>query len=426
MQKNRGTAHLRRNGRSNAIHSPVLPRRGTTAGVWYDQLPLAILSAVLVRCGLAAFGVGLVRSKHAASTAGRAIVELCFAIFAYWLIGATFAEPGNTWGRGIINIQLNTAVGIEPWHVPQFMGMVAVVLVGGLLGGVLAERIRFWPVMIATAVLGAVVVPVAAGWTAPTGGFLAGRVTLAPVALPLIAASAFAWMALRAVGARLGKYRRDGSTALIPGHNLPLSLIGAMLAWLGLAVLAVSSGGADRVLPATAAAGVVASVVTQLKLGKPDIGLIVIGVLGSAVAVLCGAPALAEHHWLAVPIGAAAGAVVPYFAYLFELRLKQDDPSSQLAILGVGAAIGVLVCGPWAEEAGHWYVRLGFTAIGCGAAVAWGAVIGWATFAILKRTTKLRASEADEFDGLDLAEHDVSAYPDFQQNTIRSFHMREA
>jgi Amt family ammonium transporter len=169
---------------------------------------------------------------------------------------------------------------------------------------------------------------------------------------------------------------------------------------------------------------VAATVATQLKFGRPDIGLVLTGVLGAAVSVtVLNIPPGVTH----VLVGLAAGLAVPHFAVLIDTRYRLDDPPAGIAIFGIGGAVGMLAGG--LLYPGDAVTRLKLVAVaslGIVVTAAWAAVVGWVLFAILKRFTRLRVREADEFDGLDLAEHDVAAYPDFQQNTIRSFHMREA
>jgi len=409
--------------------SPAMVRRGKTIGVWIEHFPFMVVMALLARVGLSVFGIGQVRSKHAASTAGRAIVELCFLTFAYWAIGVMFVEPaGST--NGVVGIEPKAAIGLTSWGFAACAALFPVILLSGMSSGLLAERVRFWPAMIACVVLGGVTIPIAAGWMAvipkADGAFTRFLELQLPIALPLVSAMAFGWMALGAVGARTGKYRRDGSTALIPAHNLPVAMVGALIAIVGLSGLVIPWSGPDKIIPAIAFAGVVAACVTQWKFGKPDIGLITLAVVGAAVAMVCAGVSPGAPGWACVLMGGVAGAVVPHFAYVFEMTFKRDDPSGQLAVLGVGAAIGAIYGSVWATGGDPWFIRLTAALAGVLVAGLWGVLTGWFTLIVLKKVTKLRASEADEFDGLDLAEHDVSAYPDFQQNTIRSFHMREA
>ena len=150
--------------------------------------------------------------------------------------------------------------------------------------------------------------------------------------------------------------------------------------------------------------------------------LVLTGLLGGVVAVSAGA-AVVYPIW-AIVIGGVAGVLVPLAAVELDLRLRVDDPTGGVAIHLVGGAWGTLAAGLFSGRgiAGT-FQSVGVQLVGLATALA---VAGGVTFAaLLLLGSRVRASESDEFDGLDLAEHDIGAYPDFQQNSIRSYHLRE-
>ena len=111
-----------------------------------------------------------------------------------------------------------------------------------------------------------------------------------------------------------------------------------------------------------------------------------------------------------------------------DLVWKVDDPTGAVAIHGVGGAWGLLatgLLGSW-ENSGGWLRRVGAQCLGLLIAAAVAAIAAALLFIILKRCVALRSLEEHEFDGLDLAEHDIGSYPDFQQTMIKSYHLREA
>jgi Amt family ammonium transporter len=277
--------------------------------------------------------------------------------------------------------------------------------------------------MLAAAAMGLLAMPLPLRWM-DGDGWLAqlGVVGIDPFP---IAAAAFAFVGIKAIGPRLNKYHRDGSTSLIPAHSLPLAIIGGAVVTLALIGLtSLRTMRLDLSLAAVAAGGLATALATQVKYNRPDLGLIMTGLLGAAVAIYC--LNVRPSPWW-VLIGAIAGLVVPHFAVYIDTNLKLDDPPASLAIFGVGGALGMLAGGLLhAGDPMDRLTALGAAAIAIVAIAAWAAAVGWVVFGLLKRFTRLRVREADEFDGLDLAEHDIGAYPDFQQNTIRSFHMREA
>ena len=163
----------------------------------------------------------------------------------------------------------------------------------------------------------------------------------------------------------------------------------------------------------------------QLRYGKPDVLLTLMGLLGALVSITAGAGAVAPH-W-AVLIGAVGGLLVPLASVYIDLIIRIDDPAGGVAVHAVGGAWGVLAVGMLAPGSLVERLRhLGVQALGLLVITGLAATCSFGLFEALRRTVGLRSKEADEFDGLDLAEHDIGAYPDFQQNSIRSYHLREA
>src|SRR5207253_3116204 len=235
------------------------------------------------------------------------------------------------------------------------------------------------------------------------------------------------------IGPRNGKYNRDGSSNGIPGHSAPLASIGAILMFVGWApaVLGMSSIVSEEevlirtsnVLLAAAAGGLASLLFCYHRYGKPDVHLTIVGFLGALVAVSA-SPGTA-NHW-AVFIGAIAGIIVPLAAIHIDLTHKIDDPTSGISIHAISAIWGIIAAG--ALAGGSFIARikqLGVQLLGLAAIAALTIILSGALLFLLKATVGLRSKEADEFDGLDLAEHDIGAYPDFQQTMIKSYHLRE-
>jgi len=243
------------------------------------------------------------------------------------------------------------------------------------------------------------------------------------------------------VGPRAGKYNRDGSANGIPGHSVPLVVLGVTLmvaAWVPYVAGASLRNGAGRldedavvamaafnVLVAGASGGAAALVLGRLRYGKPDVFLTSSGALGGLVAISASAPVVGSLA--AAVIGALAGVIVPTATVWLDLRWHLDDPSGGVAIHGVGGLWGTLAAGVfapvgWAERFG----RIAHQITGILVILVTVAVVSGLVFAGMKAVVGLRSKEADEYDGLDLAEHDINAYPDFQQTMIKSYHLREA
>jgi ammonium transporter, Amt family len=405
--------------------------------------------ALLGRVGLALYITGLVRSKNSAGTVTRVLCDTCISALVFWAIGAAILLQGR---NGVFFIDRSLLFG---WVVDRsaviFFHLTIFLLATGVLVGAVSERCRFFSLCVASAVLAGLVLPVSGGWAwlgwLKTWGF----VDIGGASALHLAAGIFAAIGAIMVGPRTGKFNRDGSSTMIPGHNMPLASIGSMLlfvAWIGclagrsiytpveLRQIATVAGpvlpdsvlmamAAYNTLLSAAAAGFAAMVLGQLRYGKPDVVLTLMGMLGGLVAISGGAGAISTPG--AVLIGAVAGVAVPLMSIVIDLRLRVDDPTGLVAVHGVGGAWGTIAVALFAHLptfASHGTQLLkqvvGLLVIG-----AFSAGVSWIVFAVLKATVGIRAREADEFDGLDLAEHDIGAYPDFQQTMIKSYHLRE-
>jgi Amt family ammonium transporter len=234
------------------------------------------------------------------------------------------------------------------------------------------------------------------------------------------------------LGPRLGKYNADGSSNAIPGHNLTLAAIGVFLLWFGWfgfnggSVLSADPALVSLVLVTTsmaaAAGGVAAALVSWFAAGKPDLTMALNGILAGLVGITAGADQMAI--WEAVAIGGIAGVLVYFAVIMFDRVLKIDDP--------VGATSVHLVCGIWGTLAVGIFgnlaspAQLGYQLAGIAAMGAFTVVFALIVGIAIKATMGLRVSDEEQVEGLDLGEHDMAAYPDFQQTTIKSYQLREA
>jgi Amt family ammonium transporter len=401
-----------------------------------DWLIVLGAGALLARVGQALYATGLSRSKNAAGAVARSLFDLCSATLAFWAIGAA-----------ILLQQRNAFFGLRSsllfgWHVSgHSAGLIAFYTIAVLIAcavpaGALAERSRFFPASLGAIVLAAIVIPVTGMWAWGEGGWLhrLGFVDVAGASVLHLTAGVTAAVGAALVGPRNGKYHRDGSASMIPGHNVPLAGAGAMLVfagWLplvaGFAILSsvLASLALLDTLLAAAAGGMAAMLFGRFRYGKPDVTLALLGLLGGLVAISAGAGSVGPPA--AVLIGAVAGVIVPMASIFLDLTARIDDPTGAISIHGIGGAwgtlaVGLLMPGSLGARAAH----LGVQLAGAAAIAAVALAIAGGTFYVLRATVGLRSREADEYDGLDLAEHDIGAYPDFQQTMIKSYHLREA
>ncbi len=233
-----------------------------------------------------------------------------------------------------------------------------------------------------------------------------------------------AWVGLAGtivLGPRLGKYV-NGKPRAVLGHNMPLAALGVFILWLGwfrfnpgsttAAVKDISWIFVNTNL-AAAAGAVTAMMTSWVRFGKPDISMSLNGALAGLVAIT--APCNNVSPLSAVVIGALAGILVVLSVLFFE-KIRVDDPVGAISVHGVCGAWGTLAAGLF-NIGGVTGKIIGVQLLGIGAAFVWAFGTGLIMFKLIDLVMGLRVSEQEESEGLDLAEHAGSAYPDFQTST---------
>jgi Amt family ammonium transporter len=383
------------------------------------------VAALVMRLGTALYLSGMCRAKNAGGAMFRIVADLLVTIIAVWAVGdALFSgDKGLLFGWSRTD--------------PALAMIIAVTLIAtGIIVGAASERSRFLPMMLVAAVTAAVVVPLgwrwAWGWMSRDMGFI----DIGGASFTHCAGAVIGLVAIKFVGPRLGKYNHDGSSNVVPGHNIPLAAAGVLIAAIGFFPYILGCAAmrgdtsASRIvadaLCAAAAGGLAGMLLGWFRFSPGDTYLTYCGFLGGLVAVSGCAGRI--DTLAAVAIGAVAGVIVPVMSIKLELQFKMDDPSAKVAIHGVGGALGTLAAG--LSLTGHGFLgrieQVGHQLLGLLVITALAAAIGTVTFFILTRVTVLHLREADEFDGVDLSEHDLNSYPDFQQTMIKSYHLRES
>lgn len=399
----------------------------------------------ILRLAFAMHVGGLVRSKNSAGVILRTAADLVLAILIFWLIGYAFFDSGPhrliNW-HDLAFTPPNIDLVIDQGG--SFLFLLAITLIASnIVVGVVAERSRFWPVCAASIIIAGFVTPITGSWLI-TGWLgmldvrdfaMAGPIHLVGAAVAVVLAAM--------VGPRAGKYNRDGSSNAIPGHNLPLASLGVLLTfigWLpyvlgfllfrratpGMGTPTAAAGIVANVLLAAAAGGGAAMLLSHIRYRKPDIHLTYIGLLGALVSI--SAAADVSSTWMALVIGIVAGLIIPVATLTIDLLLRIDDPAGGIAIHGIGAVWGLLAAALFAPGLtfGQRSKAVGFQIVAIFIILIVAILAAGIVFYVMSLFIPLRSKEADEFDGLDLAEHDLNAYPDFQQTMIKSYHLREA
>ena len=396
-------------------------------------LPLLAAGALLIRVGQAFADVGTSRAKNAASAIARNLCELSITVLAFSFLGIHLLTHGTSarFIAGSSDSPINSSA--------LTLHYAAMVLIAsGLVAPAVGGRSRWRVPVLGSLLLSVFLFPLLGRWV--WYGWL-NSLQLIDIggALPVHLAGALcAAVAVYWVGPRSGKYNHDGSTSMMPPHQAALPAIGTLFmvaGWLpyvmGNTLLrsynggaAVMAGAALNALLAAAAGGLAAVLLARLRYVQDDLSALCGGILGGAVAITAACGTIAP--WQAALLGLISGLLTPIVAQWLDFKCRLDDPGNVIAPHGIGAIVAVLgaaLFSPIDMPSRLHALAAASLGIGCVAVVT--IVLSYLTFAVLSRAGTLRVKEGDEFDGLDLAQHDVNAYPDFQQTMIKSYHLRE-
>lgn len=427
---------------------------------------IAGMLVFIMHLGFATLETGLTRSKNTVNILFKNTMIVCIGILTYALIGFNLMYPGFDdesmisgildFGAisGFITSDTNDLSLFGPdyagytWYTDFFFQAMFAATCCTIVSGAVAERIKLTSFLLFCTLFVSISYPITGAWQWG-GGFLSTLGNEVDAAGEVISEAGFydfagstivhsvgGWAALVMVillGPRLGKYNADGSSNAIPGHSLTLAAIGVFLLWFGWfgfnggSVLSADPILVSLVLVTTAmaaAAGGVAAGMTSLIAGggKPDLSMALNGVLAGLVGITAGADQMAI--WESVVIGAIAGVLV-YFAVIFIDRvLKIDDPVGAISVHLVCGIWGTLAVGIFGGLAG--VAQIGYQFAGIIAMGAFTVVFTLIVGGAIKAVMGIRVSDEEQIEGLDLGEHDMAAYPDFQQTTIKSYQLREA
>jgi len=436
----------------------VSPEMWAVNNLW---IMLAGMLVFIMHLGFACVESGLTRAKNTVNilfknTMIPMIGIVVYGVFGWivmypsdWIIEGVFAFGFGIQGGGVYygndpsiyeGITPAYNAGYTVWTDFFFQAMFAATCCT-IVSGAVAGRVKLLPFLLFCIPFIGLVYCVVGSWQWG-GGWLSEKIGFADFAgstLVHAVGGAGALAGSLILGPRLGKYAKDGTVNPIPGHSMPLATIGVFLLWFGWfgfnggSELTADPAGVSYVLVTTTMAacggGIAAATVSWIFGGKPDLSMTLNGILAGLVGITAGpdTPSWIEALLL---VGAVSGVIV-YFAVLFLDKLKIDDPVGAISVHGVCGLYGTLCCGLWGinglfgsgETAGG--KQLVAQMIGGFSGFIYAFVAAAVIFMILKVTLGIRVSREEELEGLDLGEHDMSAYPDFQQTYIKSYHTRE-
>jgi Amt family ammonium transporter len=390
-----------------------------------------LVAACLVffmQAGFALVEAGFTRAKNVINIMMKNLMDFSMGTLAFWAVGFGLmfgTSPTGFFGTDGFFLS-GWAPGEDPWTLAFWMFQaVFAATAATIVSGAMAERTRFSAYLVYSLVLSAFIYPVFGSWA--WGSLLNGSGWLENLGFIDFAGSTVVhslggWMALAGamtVGARKGKYLKDGTVRPILGHNLGFAALGVFILWLGwFGFNPGSTTTADKSIAmifvntnlAASAGAVAAMYASWIKFGKPEVGMSLNGALAGLVAITAGCANVSPVS--AVFIGLVAGVLVLLSVMFFD-RLRIDDPVGAISVHGVCGAWGTLAAGLF-NIGGTSMKMILVQLAGIGACFVWAFGLGLVLFKVVDKVMGLRVSEEEEIEGLDITEHGGMAYPDFE------------
>jgi Amt family ammonium transporter len=381
---------------------------------------------------------GLIRAKNTAEILTKNIGLYSIAAIMYMLCGYSIMYPGafegglfhslSTFGSGLVGSSDNTAADViasrgETYYssvADFFFQVVFCATAMSIVSGAVAERMKLWSFFLFAIVMTSFIYPVQGFWKWG-GGFLdaAGFTDFAGSGVVHLAGASAALAGVLLLGARTGKYGPDGQVNAIPGCNLPLATLGTLILWFGWfgfnggSELKVSNVGEANAVALVivntnmAAAGglVFALILARLRFGKADLTMVLNGALAGLVSIP--AEPLAPSPIGATLIGGVGGLIVVLSIIMLD-KLKIDDPVGAISVHGACGIWGLLAV-PISNSEASLLVQL----FGMAAIFAWVFLTSLLVWLAIRKVFGIRVDEQQEYEGVDLSECGIEAYPEF-------------
>lgn len=382
---------------------------------------------MFMAAGFAMLEAGLVRSKNVSMQCLKNIGLYSVAGLMFWVVGYNLMYEGVVADTGWIGTPTPKAIpatdadpGSYAAGSDWFFQMVFCAATASIVSGTIAERIKFWPFIIFTAILTGVIYPVQGSWEWGAG-WLNG-IGFSDFAGSTLVHSTGGWAALVGaiiLGARAGKYGENGRINPIPGSSIPLATLGTFILWFGwfgfnggsqLAMGTISDASSiSRIFVNTnlaAASGVVTAIVlTQIVYRKMDVTMALNGALAGLVAIT--AEPLTPSPIMAIIIGGIGGVIVIFAVPMLD-KLKIDDVVGAIPVHLLAGIWGTMAVPLTNSDATFYAQAVGVIAVGIFVSVS--SAVVWT---VLKATMGIRVSPEEELEGLDKGEVGVEAYPEF-------------
>ena len=388
--------------------------------------------------GFAMLEAGMVRAKNTAEILTKNIALYALACIMFMLVCYNLMYPGAPISQYIPNLSFllgaeNDAATFSaggedaPYYSARsdFFFQVVFVAAGmSIVSGAVAERMKLWSFLLFAAVFTSIIYPVQGFWKWG-GGWLdaAGFQDFAGSGVVHMCGASAALAGVLLLGARKGKYGPNGEVMPIPGANMPLATLGTFILWMGWfgfnggSQLVVSNFADSNAVAAifvntnmAAAGGVIAALLTvRMIWGKADLTMALNGALAGLVAIT--AEPLAPSPLQATLIGAAGGVLVVFSIITLD-RMKIDDPVGAISVHGVVGMLGLMLVPLTNGDATFVAQLTGLVAI-----FGWTFITSLVVWGIIKMIIGLRVTEEEEYEGVDISECGIEAYPEFSQRS---------
>ncbi len=417
-----------------------------------------------MNAGFCMLETGFCRPKNAVNLLSKNLIVFALSSISFWAIGfAIMFGDGNpflgTSGFFLSGDDNSPAVGeayegvygslswtATPLLAKFFFQLVFAGTAATIVSGAVAERIKFYAFFAFSLLLVGISYPITGHWVWG-GGWLA-ELGFWDFAGSTVVHSVGGWAALMGaalLGPRIGRFPESGGAVAIPGHNFSIATLGCLILWLGWfgfnpgSTMAADPGAIAHITVTTnmaaAFGGATATVISTLYFGKPDLSMIINGILAGLVAIT--APCAFVSVESSILIGVIAGVII-VFSVVYVDKLKIDDPVGAISVHLVNGAWGTLAVGLFAAGPGDlydegagplkglllgggieqlWYQFLGVATVGLFTVVF--ATVAWV---LINQTIGIRVSPDEEIEGLDLGEHGMEAYAGFMfRDEVKGF-----
>ena len=408
---------------------------------------VASILVIFMNAGFGMLETGFCRQKNAVNILAKNLIVFALATLSFWALGYALAFGSGTPFFGLSGFFLAGADPAVPMEgstltTPVFFLFQAAFAgtAATIVSGAVAERVKFSSFIIFSVLLTAISYPITAhwvwggGWLSDMSGFLGNNAVGDPTFFSDFAGSTVVhsvggWAALMGamfLGPRIGKYN-NGAINAIPGHNMSIATLGCLILWIGWfgfnpgSELAASLNVPQIALVtnlAAAAGGVTATFTAWALSGKPDLSMVINGILAGLVGITAGCGGIG--YWGAVIVGGIAGIIVVFSVGFFD-SIKIDDPVGATSVHLVCGIWGTLAVGLFDGELGLFYgggiTQLIAQIVGIVAIGLFTVGVTGVLWVVIKSVIGLRVSSEEELKGLDIGEHGMEAYSGFLKDT---------